>query len=91
MAKSYGRQPRTAAGGRLSIKHHKLQLKIDKLKAQEHRQQQRQGIDVGYNKAHADHHEQDVKDRQKFLKKAVKAQSKLNKKAAKAKKKAAKK
>lgn len=80
MAKSYGRKPTTAQGKKLSIDHLKLQNKVDKKKIKDHINQAKQGIDVAYNKAHADGHKKDLKERSKYLKKAMKLKVKAAKK-----------
>lgn len=81
MAKSYGRRPTTASGKRLSVKHLRETNRLEKRKAKEHRQQAAKGIDIAYNKSHAKKHEKDVKERSKYLKKAVKLRVKADKKA----------
>lgn len=80
MSKSYGRKPTTKPGKSLSVKHLKMQIKLDKLKASDHDKQAKKGIDVGYNKAHAKAHKKDVKERQKYMKKVSKLKVKAAKK-----------
>ena len=78
--KSYGRKPTTSQGKKLSLDHLRLQTKVDKKKVADHLKQAKQGIDVAYNKAHAKHHKKDVKERQKYIKKALKLKVKQVKK-----------
>jgi hypothetical protein len=80
MSKSYGRQPTTKPGKTLSAKHLKMQIKLDKKKISDHVRQAKQGIDVGYNTAHAKNHKKEVKDRIKYLKKVNKLKVKAAKK-----------
>lgn len=70
--KSYGRKPTTASGKRMSLSHLKLQNKIDKIKMQDHKREMMKGIDVEYHKAHMKGHMEDLKQRQKYMKKAMK-------------------
>lgn len=70
--KSYGRKPTTKPGKALSVKHLKMQIALDKLKAADHVKQAKKGVDVGYNKAHAKAHKKDVKERVKYMKKVTK-------------------
>lgn len=80
MAKSYGRKPTTQQGKKLSIAHLQLQNKIDKQKVVDHEKLANQGVDIAYNVAHAKGHKKDVKERQKYLKKAKKLKVKIAKK-----------
>lgn len=80
MAKSYGRKPTTTAGKKLSVEHLKLQIKIDKQKAKDHDELAKKGIDLSYNQAHSKNHKKEVKDRSKYLKKAMKLKVKAIKK-----------
>jgi hypothetical protein len=78
--KSYGRKPTTSQGKKLSLAHLELQIKIDKQKIKEHNELAKKGIDVAYNEGHVKNHKKDVKDRQKYLKKARKLKVKADKK-----------
>lgn len=80
MAKSYGKKPTTKPGKALSVKHMKMQIKLDKLKVSDHTKQAKKGIDVSYNKSHAKNHKKDIKDRQKYMKKVNKLKIKAAKK-----------
>ena len=81
MAKSYGRNPTTSQGKKLSVRHLDLQIKIDKQKAKEHEDLAKKGIDVPYNVAHSKGHKKDVKERSKYKKKVLKLKIKAAKKA----------
>jgi hypothetical protein len=77
--KSYGRKPTTKQGKKLSIAHLQLQNKIDAQKVKEHDNLAKKGIDVPYNQAHLKGHKKDLKERQKYLKKAKKLKVKATK------------
>lgn len=78
--KSYGRRPTTDLGKTLSVKHLKMQIKLDKQKASDHDKLAKKKIDVAYNEAHSKAHKKDVKERSKYMKKVTKLRVKAAKK-----------
>lgn len=78
--RSYGRRPTTKQGKKLSIAHLQLQNKIDAQKAKDHDDLAKKGIDIPYNNAHSKGHKKELKERQKYLKKAKKLKVKAAKK-----------